>query len=236
MADAVKPLRGAADAAPRRPYTSSVRAEGARRTRALIVSTATELFVERGYEATSVADIATRAGVARPTVLSAFGSKPALLKTVLDQALAGDDEPVPVRDRPWFTPVWQATTARAAMAAYADVCLLLAGRAGQVVEVIRRASDSSPEIAGLWQNWLRGRRAGAEMVVRRQLVLDALRDDLTPVAAGDVLWTLNDPDLYVSLVTAQGWEQQRFRDWLAAAMALLLLDPGRADVPGAAEG
>lgn len=34
--------------------------------------------------------------MARPTVFSAFGSKAALLREVVDQALAGDDEPVPL--------------------------------------------------------------------------------------------------------------------------------------------
>jgi len=216
----------------RRPYSSAVRAESARRTRAAIVTAATELFVEHGYAGTSLVEVAAHAQVARPTVVAAFGSKPALLKTVLDHALAGDDEPVPVRDRPWFAPVWQASTARQALAAYADVCVLIAARAGPVVEVVRRASDSSPEVADLWQGWLSGRRAGADMVVRRKVVLAALREDLSPRTAGDVLWSLNDPDLYVSLVTHQGWRPRRYRAWLADTMALLLLDPLKADQPG----
>jgi AcrR family transcriptional regulator len=219
----------------KRVYSSNVRAEGARRTRALIVTAATDLFVHKGFEATTIAEVAAAAGVARPTVLATFGSKPALLKTVLDEALAGDDEPAPVRDRPWFAPVWQATTAREVTTAYAGVCLLIASRAGLVVEAMRRASDSSPELAELWQGWLRGRRAGAEMVVRRQVVLDALRPDLTPQTAGDVLWTLNDPDLHVSLVGQRGWPPEQFRRWLAGTMAALLLDPGRADLPGPPE-
>ena len=231
MTKAVK-AAGETPAGARRPYSSAVRAESARRTRALIATAATELFVERGYEGTSLAEVAAHARVARPTVVAAFGSKPALLKTVLDQALAGDDEPVAVRDRPWFAPVWQAPTARGALAAYADACVLIAGRAGQVVEVVRRASDSSAEVADLWQGWLRGRRAGADMVVRRSVVLAALREDLTLGAAGDVLWTLNDPDLYVSLVTHRRWKRARYRAWLADTMALLLLDPAMADQPG----
>jgi AcrR family transcriptional regulator len=190
------------------------------------------LFVAKGFDATSIAEVAAAAGVARPTVLAAFGSKAALLKAVLDEALAGDDEPVPIRDRPWFAPVWRALTAREVMTAYADVCLLISSRAAHVVEALRRASDSSPELAELWQGWLRGRRAGAEMVVRRQVVLDALRPDLTPETAGDVLWTLNDPDLYMSLVTLRGWPVDRFRTWLAGTMAHLLLDPAKVDASG----
>ena len=213
-------------AAPRRPYASSVRAEGARRTKERITVAATELFLERGYDGTSLSDVAERAGVARPTVVAAFGTKPALLSRVLDQALAGDDEPVPVRDRPWFTPVWDATTAPDVLAAYARACVLIGARAGQVVEVVRRASDSAAEVAQLWSSWLRGRRAGAAMVVERDVVTAALRRGLTQGTASDVLWTLNDPDLYVSLVDIQGWAPDAYESWLADAMVTLLLDPG----------
>jgi AcrR family transcriptional regulator len=209
-----------------RPYKSAVRAEGARRTRKAIVVAATDLFVQRGYEGTSLAEIAAAAGVARPTLVAAFGTKPALVSRVLDEALAGDDEPVPVRDRPWFRPVWEATTAHDALQAYAHVCLVIGRRAAAVVEMLRRASDSAPEVAELWRSWLRGRHAGATMVVQRDVVSASLRPGLTPETAADVLWRLNDPDHYASLVTDRGWHEERFESWLADAMIALLLDTG----------
>ena len=95
------------------------------RTREAIVVAATGHFLERGYEGTSLTDITARAGVARPTVVAAFGTKPALLSRVLGEAMAGDDEPVPVRDRPWFRSVWEATTAVDALRAYAHVGLVI---------------------------------------------------------------------------------------------------------------
>src|SRR5215468_11217742 len=133
--------------APRRRYESPVREANARRTRAAIVAAASELFTARGYAATSLADIAAAAGVARPTVFAAFGSKPALLRQVLDQALAGDDEPIPVAQRPWFRPVWDATTPSAVLDAYAAVCTLINRRAARIFEVVRRAADQAPEVA-----------------------------------------------------------------------------------------
>jgi AcrR family transcriptional regulator len=132
--------------APRRRYESPLREEHARRTRAAIVAAAGELFTARGYAATSLADVAAAAGVARPTVFAAFGSKPALLRQVLDQALAGDDEPVPVAARPWFRPVWDATTQEGVLGAYARVCTLIGGRAAQIFEAVRRSAGASPEV------------------------------------------------------------------------------------------
>jgi hypothetical protein len=68
--------------------------------------------------------------------VTAFGTKAALLSRVLDETLAGDDEPVPVRDRPWFQPVWQATTAPATLDAYAGVCVLISALARSMRTVL----------------------------------------------------------------------------------------------------
>src|SRR6185503_9112186 len=91
-----------------RPYRSEVRTDAARRTRAAILAAAEEAFVANGYGGTSLRAVAEAAGVSVPTVEQTFGTKANLLKTVVDVARAGDDEPVPVLDRP---------PARAALAA-----------------------------------------------------------------------------------------------------------------------
>src|SRR5687768_1387696 len=83
----------------RRAYTSNIR-RGEAPT--LVCAAAYRLFSTKGYLATSIDDIAAEAGVARPTVFTAVGPKPVILKTVVDQALAGDDAPVPIAERPWW--------------------------------------------------------------------------------------------------------------------------------------
>ncbi|MFF0308489.1 TetR/AcrR family transcriptional regulator [Streptosporangium sp. NPDC004379] len=207
----------------RRPYRSSVRADGARRTRRAIVTAAGELFVAHGYVATSLADVAAAAGVARPTVFSAFGSKPALLKEVLDQALAGDDAPVPVAERPWFRPVWDAATPAAVLDAYARVCVLIGGRAAPIFETVRRAADAAPEVTELWRSLQANRRAGARMVVERAASLGPLRPELDSGRAVDVLWFLNDPAHHHAMVTGCGWTPDAFCGWLAGMMRDALL-------------
>jgi len=67
----------------RRPYRSSIRRGDAP---ALVREAAHRLFTTKGYLATSIEDIAAEAGVARPTVFSAVGPKPVILRTVVDQA------------------------------------------------------------------------------------------------------------------------------------------------------
>ena len=211
--------------APRRRYESPVREESARRTRAAIVAAATDLFTARGYAATSLADVAASAGVARPTVFAAFGSKPALLRTVLDQALAGDDEPIPVANRPWFRPVWDAPTQEGALDAYARVCTLIGGRAARVFDAVRRAAGASPEVTELWNTLQANRRTGANMVVKHLEKLGPLRPGLDTRRATDLLWIFNDPAHYHALVLDCGWRESAFTQWLSGEMRHALLGP-----------
>ncbi|MFF4364498.1 TetR/AcrR family transcriptional regulator [Streptomyces sp. NPDC001594] len=203
----------------RRRYDSPLRDQRARQTRQAIVAAATRLFVLHGYAATSHADIAAEAGVARPTVFAAFGSKAALLREVVDQALAGDDDPVPVADRPWFRPVREGRTPRAVLNAYAEVCRLIGGRAAEVFEVARRAADEGAEMAELWETMQRNRRTGATMVIDLISALGAGPHDLDRRRAVDLVWVYNDPSHYRSLVGACGWSEQEYTLWIADQMA-----------------
>jgi AcrR family transcriptional regulator len=215
----------------RRVYHSPVRDESARRTRRAIVAAASKLFVERGYVAASLREVAEIAGVARPTVAAAFGSKPALLRQVLDEALAGDDEPVPVAQRPWFAPIWHATSPQAVLTAYAKICTLINRRAARIFEVVHRAADEATEIAELWDTLLRNRRAGAEMVVRRVIQTGSLRSDLDLEHAIDSLWTLNDPTHYANLVLARHWPEADYERWLGNQMCAAVLGDVTAPEP-----
>lgn len=59
------------------------RAAGAERTRAAVVSAARQLFVERGYRATSLREIAAAAGISHPGLLRHFSTKDDLLAEVV---------------------------------------------------------------------------------------------------------------------------------------------------------
>jgi AcrR family transcriptional regulator len=204
---------------PTRRYTSTVRDEGARQTRRAITDAATVLFVRDGYAATSLAAIAQEACCARPTVFAVFGSKSALLRQVLDEALAGDDEPVPVSERPWFQPVWMAQTVGELSEAYADVCVAIGRRAAAVFEVVRRAVDADHEIRDVWHDVVGNRRAGARMIVERAADLTGSSRAKVNDVAVDVVWFANDPAHYAAFVAECGWSESAFRAWLTAQFA-----------------
>ncbi len=78
------------------------RAQRSRLTREKIVAAARDLFVAQGYGATSLQEVADRAGVAVQTVYFVFRNKRALFKDVVDTSIAGDTEPIATMDRDWF--------------------------------------------------------------------------------------------------------------------------------------
>ena len=206
-----------------RRYSSPLREENARRTRQAIITAAHELFTGRGYGTTSLADIAAAAGVARPTPSAVFGSKPALLKEVVDQALAGDDEPVPVAQRPWFRPVLDAASPADVLDAYTEVIMLISRRAAPIYEVARRAADDDDEIAELWETLQRSRRAGAQMVIDRVAALGPLAEGLDPGRAADIVSVLNDPALPHYLLVRCGWPEAAVSSWLSTQLRQNLL-------------
>jgi AcrR family transcriptional regulator len=77
------------------------RQQRAAQTRARMIDAAYRLFTERGYPATTMADIAAEAGVAVQTLYFTFGTKAELLQTVYERAVAGDAG-TPPEQQPWY--------------------------------------------------------------------------------------------------------------------------------------
>ncbi|WP_432524222.1 TetR/AcrR family transcriptional regulator [Kineococcus sp. SYSU DK006] len=212
------------DEAPaKRVYRSTLREQQAEATKRKILEAATEVFVEQGYGATSVGDIAARAGVARPTVFGSFETKANLLKVVVDVAMAGDMESKSVAEHDFFKAVEAATTPVEMLEAYAGVCTAINGRVAQVYEVARRAADDSAEVAALWDDLTGQRFKAARSQAKRLAHLDGLDEDLIKIAA-DVLWILNDPARYADLVLRRSWSPERYYAWLSMEFKRQLLD------------
>lgn len=70
------------------PRSGNVRG---RRANAAVIEAATQLFAERGYMGTSIADIAAASGVTKPSVLYHFQDKDGLWKAAVDSLWADVD-------------------------------------------------------------------------------------------------------------------------------------------------
>lgn len=208
-----------------RPYHSPLRQQQATATRTRIAIAAAELFATHGYARTSIDQIATHAGVARPTVYAAFSGKPALLKHAIDLHLAGDDAPIPVRERPWFQELLQQPDQRRMLALHARNNRHINQRVAALLEALRNAAAADDDIAQLYATLKQQRLTGARYVAEALAALGPLRDDIDLDTATDLLWTLNDPALWTDLVTDRGWPPDRYQTWLARTMQESLLPP-----------
>jgi AcrR family transcriptional regulator len=207
----------------KRKYRSALRDAQTRATRRAIVDAANALFPDQGYAGTSIEAIAERAGVSRATVFNAVGGKATLLRAAYDTALVGDDEPVPLPQRPWAQPVRLATTQRDLLQRYADMFVLVAGRCSRIYGVLRAAADVDDDARRHWEQVVSERRQGCATIVSMLADRGPLRPDIDAEEAADILWTLADPGLYALLVLERGWLPDRFRDWIADTMLALLV-------------
>src|SRR6478672_6172893 len=82
--------------------TKLTRRDRARATRLRITKAAYALFCERGYAGTTMADVASAAGVAVQTVYFSFHTKSELLSRAYDFAVLGEGDPVPPEKTAWY--------------------------------------------------------------------------------------------------------------------------------------
>lgn len=204
----------------RRRYTSSIRRGDARRA---ILAAAGRLFAAQGYLATSVDDIAREAGVARPTVFAAAGSKSAILKEVVDVALAGDDEPVPVRDRSWFRELLDEPDPQRMLRLQARNIRMMGERAADVYCAVESAAASDPEVGALWDTLQRQRLAGSRIVAEALARRGALRDGYDEGTVTDVLWSIGTPMVYRKTVHERGWSPHRYEQWIGDTLCRMFL-------------
>jgi AcrR family transcriptional regulator len=71
-----------------------------RLARGAVVQAARTLFLERGYGTTTIEAISALADVPAATVYRLFSSKRGILKALLDVSIVGDDEALPMAERP----------------------------------------------------------------------------------------------------------------------------------------
>ncbi len=206
-----------------RRYISPLRDRSALATRRQILDAARALFVEQGYVATTIEQIAERAGVSKPTVFTAIGSKRALLKELRDIALAGDDEPVPVPARPWFQEMIAEPDPRQTLRLYARAGASIQARYADLEEVLHSAAGADEELRELWQTNEQERLAAARAIVHNLLTKGPLKAGLDHAAASDIMWTYMATDHFRRLVRDRGWPLDRYEQWLADTLYAQLL-------------
>lgn len=216
---------------PRRRYDATRRQAAAARTRRAIVDAARELFVERGYEATTIAAIAGAAGVSIETIYASFGPKPALFRHLVELALSGTDEEIPALQRAIVREVRAEPDPRRILGMFAHTVRLLHERLAPLFAALSAGALTDADLKA-FADELSLRRVGH----MREFVLDLtakgnLREGVSIEMATDTIWIMNSPEFYLLCVRDRGWTPEFFERWLDETWALLLLPP-----PGPAVG
>ena len=205
----------------RRRYDATGRRAQAQRSRERVLREASRLFIDQGFAATTVAQIAAAAGVSPPTVFARFQSKVNLLKEAIDIAIVGDVEPIPLADRPSLLRVHQGRTAQEVLERYAEVCAEVGTRAFPIFAVAYAAADADPQVAALVADLDRQRLAGAAAIAATVADRLGVTGPHRIAYLRDTIWVLNSPLQYRLLVQQRGWSVEGYRDWIAAALVAL---------------
>ena len=206
-----------------RPYNSPLREQQAAATRLQILDAAQALFERDGYASTSMAAIASAAGVSLKTVYLVFETKSGVLRALWHHLLRGDRDDVPVGEQPWFREVLDEPDPRRQLALNMRNSRVVKVRAGALLEVIQSAAAGDPAIGTLWNRIQTEFHANQRAVVESLADKGALKAGLDVDAAADILWSLNSPALYRLLTGERGWSPKQYERWMTDLLCEQLL-------------
>jgi AcrR family transcriptional regulator len=151
-----------------------------------------------------------------------FGTKAALLKRVVDVAVAGDSLPVDVAGRDWFQTALTGDSLDDRIAAIATGSAGLIDRAGDLIAIAQQAEPVEPLIAAAGRS---GREATRDLI---RLFCTKLRDDGLIPADTDVDWLADTVGLLNQAQTVNlardtlSWTIPQYRDWLTTTLNRLI--------------
>jgi AcrR family transcriptional regulator len=196
----------------KRRYNAERRQEAAQQTRRRIVEAAGELFIERGYVATTMAMIAERAEVALDTVYAAAGTKPQLLRLLVEATMAAADGPDAGED---VAAIAAEPDVAGKLAIYAAAICRIQQHLAPLYRVLRSATPLHPELGQLWDAFSQRRAATMPHLVEHLVRCGGLAAARDPATTADTLWMLTSAEVYDLLVGQRGWPPARYESWLA---------------------
>ncbi len=209
----------------KRAYDGSRREAATRATKRAVVEAAGRLFLEFGYPATTMAEIAKDSGVPPATIYRLFRSKRGILKAVFDVAFAGDDEAIEFQHRPEVQEAFAEAAPGEMLDAFAHVLRGVLQRSGALQHVLATSATVDDEAAEMLEITRRQRHQGQSRIVRELVRRKALRQGLARAAAADIIYTVMSPEVYRILTVERGWNEDTYEQWLARTLRTQLLEP-----------
>ncbi len=212
----------------KRPYDARRRRERAAEersaTRRRVVDAARDLFLERGYVATTMADIAREARVALQSVYTAGQSKADLLHLVTDVAVAGDDQDIMLIDRPAYAAVAAEPDPERQIRMLAALTAGTMERLSPVWIAYREAAAVDPRAA---TNLVAAHRRRHETfrALIRMIPEENLRNGHDKSA--DTAWAIGSIDVFLLFRTILEWDAPQYAEWLRERFVEQLVAPSQ---------
>jgi AcrR family transcriptional regulator len=207
----------------KRRYNSSRRREQAGENRRRILQAAQDLFIDKGYGQTTIADVAGAAGVAVETVYAAFKNKPTLLHRAWDVSVGGDDQDTLLHDRPELRAVLDEPDLPSRLKKHAAVNTAVMRRTARLHLAVHGAAASHPVAAAMLIEIDRQRLEAMAVHARAAAATGQLA--VSEEECRDVLWSTSDGSLWHRLVEQRGWPDNRYAAWLGQLWVSLLVAP-----------
>ena len=207
----------------KRPYRSPVREQSARRTRTQIRDAAARLFVQQGYALTTMRQIADSAEVSERTAYLVFPTKLALFVEAIRVATAGDDQPIPLAERPEFQ---SALSERDGQKALGLVVSMVTNVNERSAALVMAAHESAGADGALREAVTNGERAFARdmaLIAQALHTHGALRPDLSVEEATDILVLVVSPLAHQVLRRDRKRSAARYRSTVLKALERALL-------------
>jgi AcrR family transcriptional regulator len=187
---------------------TSRRAEYAAATKDAIRAAARDLFLDKGYVATTVDDIAALARVAPATVYAVGGGKQKLLRTVIEEAVSASV------GSGIYEELDAAPDAEALLRLITATTRSRFERWHTVMRVVIATAGHEPAAAQALETAQGAMRHGFERTARRLAELDALPDGVDERRATDLLWFYLGNAAYFALTEDNGWSLDQAERWL----------------------
>lgn len=212
----------------------STRAEQTLATRRRMVEAAYRLFCSKGYLGTTMAAVATEAGVAVQTLYYTFHTKAELLGDVLGAAVAGFDnwsapppEPVLAEELPRLLPWWDefesAPSATAALKVFIHHGVHVLERAAPLVAAVHGSlgdADADAVITLAERRRVVSYEAMVRVLARKD---GGLRRSVKIPDAIDIVVVLFSAEVYQALTNGRGWPRARCEKFFHEVLAAQLL-------------
>ncbi|WP_433786546.1 TetR/AcrR family transcriptional regulator [Actinomycetospora sp. CA-101289] len=207
----------------KRRYDSTRRRQQAQENRRRVLDAALELFVDKGYGATTMAEVAGAAGVAVETVYAAFRTKLTVLRRAWDVAVGGDEDDLRLLDRPELRAVFAEPDLAARLVRFATVNTAIMRRTARLRLAIQGAAGGDPGAAEFLAEIDRERLAAMGEHARAAEVTGQLA--VPEDTCRDVLFATTDGSLWLTLVRRRGWSDEAYAAWLAQLWTATLVTP-----------